>query len=223
MSTNASSNSNQELNSLAGRIAESLLSIGAVSLQPQDPFTWSSGLKSPIYCDNRLTMSYPAVRELIAEGFASVIRRLHPDCEAVAGIATGGIPHAAWVAQKLNLPMLYVRDKAKGHGKTNQIEGHYSSGQKVVLIEDLVSTGGSSLRAAVAVRDAGCEVLGVAAIFTYEFAAAAASFEEERIPLSTLSNYSTMIEVALAQGAIQQEDVALLQSWRENPQAFGKS
>lgn len=218
--TNSNTN-RQESGSLAGRIAESLLEIGAVSLRPHEPFTWSSGWRSPIYCDNRLTMSYPAVRERIAEGFASVIRSRHPDCQAVAGIATGGIPHAAWVAQKLDLPMLYVRDKAKGHGKTNQIEGHYTPGQKIVLIEDLISTGGSSLKAAVAVREAGCEVLGVTAIFTYEFAAAAASFAAEGIPLSTLSNYSTLIEVALAQGKIKAEDVALLQSWREHPETFG--
>ncbi|MCQ6558236.1 orotate phosphoribosyltransferase [Paenibacillus mendelii] len=202
-------------------IAAGLLKIGAVALRPNEPFTWTSGLKSPIYCDNRLTMSYPEIRELIAEGFAAVIRERHPDCEAVAGIATGGIPHAAWVAQKLNLPMLYVRDKAKGHGKTNQIEGHFKEGQKVVLIEDLISTGGSSLKAAVAVREAGCVVQGVVAIFTYQFPHAAAAFAEEHIPLDTLSNYTALIEAAVENGVVQSEDVALLQSWRENPQSFG--
>jgi len=150
--------SNSSLEQLPREIAQGLLKIGAVALQPNDPFTWSSGLKSPIYCDNRLTMSFPEIRDMIAEGFAAIIRERYPDCEAVAGIATGGIPHAAWVAQKLNLPMLYVRDKAKGHGKTNQIEGHFTAGQKVVLIEDLVSTGGSSLKAAVAVCGGGCIV-----------------------------------------------------------------
>ncbi|MBO7743917.1 orotate phosphoribosyltransferase [Paenibacillus sp. MWE-103] len=202
-------------------IAKGLLQINAVALRPNDPFTWTSGMKSPIYCDNRLTMSYPAIRELIAEGFATIIRAQYPDCQAVAGIATGGIPHAAWVAQKLNLPMLYVRDKAKGHGKTNQIEGHFEPGQKVVLIEDLVSTGGSSLKAAVAVRDAGCEVQAVVAIFTYQFPQAAVAFAEAGIPLATLSNYSALIDVALENGIVQQSDVALLQAWRENPQAFG--
>jgi len=206
---------------LPQQIAEALLSINAVALRPHEPFTWTSGLKSPIYCDNRLTMSYPAIRDRIAEGFAAVIRSKYPDCEAVAGIATGGIPHAAWVAQKLGLPMLYVRDKAKGHGKTNQIEGHFTAGQKVVLIEDLVSTGGSSLKAAVAVREAGCEVQGVIAIFTYQFPQAAEAFAAERIPLDTLSNYSALIEVAVKSGAIRQDDVALLQSWRENPAAYG--
>lgn len=206
---------------LPREIAGGLLSINAVALRPNEPFTWTSGMKSPIYCDNRLTMSYPEIRELIAEGFATIIREQFPDCEAVAGIATGGIPHAAWVAQKLNLPMLYVRDKAKGHGKTNQIEGHFKAGQKVVLIEDLISTGGSSLKAAVAVREAGCEVQGVVAIFTYQFPQAAAAFEQEGIPLATLSNYSALIEVAAEKGIVQSSDVALLQSWRENPTAFG--
>ncbi|WP_123039889.1 orotate phosphoribosyltransferase [Cohnella candidum] len=215
------SSSNANLEQLAGNIAAGLLDIGAVSLRPNEPFTWTSGIKSPIYCDNRLTMSFPAVRDLIAEGFAAVIRSEFPACEAVAGIATGGIPHAAWVAQKLNLPMLYVRDKAKGHGKTNQIEGHFTPGQKVVLIEDLISTGGSSLKAAVAVRDAGCEVLGVAAIFTYQFANAAEAFQAENIPLRTLSNYTALIETALAKGTIQEKDVALLQAWRSDPKSFG--
>ncbi|WP_308638945.1 orotate phosphoribosyltransferase [Paenibacillus silvisoli] len=209
------------LEQLPREIAKGLLKINAVALRPNEPFTWTSGMKSPIYCDNRLTMSYPEIRELIAEGFATVIREQFPDCEAVAGIATGGIPHAAWVAQKLNLPMLYVRDKAKGHGKTNQIEGHFKPGQKVVLIEDLISTGGSSLKAAVAVREAGCEVQGVVAIFTYQFPNAAAAFEQEGIPLATLSNYTSLIEVAAEQGIVQSGDIALLQSWRENPQAFG--
>ncbi|ALS27382.1 orotate phosphoribosyltransferase [Paenibacillus cisolokensis] len=214
--------SNPLLEQLPRRIAGDLLSIGAVALRPNEPFTWTSGLKSPIYCDNRLTMSYPDIRDRIAEGFAAVIRERYPDCEAVAGIATGGIPHAAWVAQKLNLPMLYVRDKAKGHGKTNQIEGHYQAGQKVVLIEDLISTGGSSLKAALAVREAGCKVQGVVAIFTYEFPQAAEAFKAEGIPLDTLSCYSALIETALEQGAVKPEDIGLLQSWRENPQSYGR-
>lgn len=209
------------LEQLPTEIAKGLLQINAVALRPNEPFTWTSGMKSPIYCDNRLTMSYPAIRELIAEGFATVIRAQYPDCQAVAGIATGGIPHAAWVAQKLNLPMLYVRDKAKGHGKTNQIEGHFEPGQKIVLIEDLISTGGSSLKAAVAVREAGCEVQGVVAIFTYQFPQAIEAFAKEGVPLATLSNYSALIDVAVENGIVQASDVELLQSWRENPQAFG--
>ncbi|MBB6729593.1 orotate phosphoribosyltransferase [Cohnella zeiphila] len=214
-------NASLPLDQLPKEIAQALLSINAVALRPREPFTWTSGMKSPIYCDNRLTMSYPDIRDRIAEGFATVIQNRYPDCEAVAGIATGGIPHAAWVAQKLGLPMLYVRDKAKGHGKTNQIEGHFSAGQKVVLIEDLISTGGSSLKAAVAVREAGCTVQGVVAIFTYQFPQATDAFAAERIPLDTLSNYGALIEVAVQTGAIAQEDVALLQSWRENPSSNG--
>jgi len=209
-----------KLNQLPKQIAAHLLRIGAVALRPNDPFTWSSGLRSPIYCDNRLTMSYPDVREIIAEGFAAVIRERFPACEAVAGIATGGIPHAAWVADRLKLPMLYVRDKAKGHGKTNQIEGHYKQGQKVVLIEDLVSTGGSSLKAAVAVREAGCEVLGTVAIFTYEFPQAQAAFAEQQIPLYTLSSYSALLETAVAEGSIAEADRAQLSAWKDDPQAF---
>ncbi|QHW30345.1 orotate phosphoribosyltransferase [Paenibacillus rhizovicinus] len=209
------------LEQLPKEIAKGLLKINAVALRPNEPFTWTSGMKSPIYCDNRLTMSYPEIRDLIAEGFATIIRAQYPDCQAVAGIATGGIPHAAWVAQKLGLPMLYVRDKAKGHGKTNQIEGHFEPGQKIVLIEDLISTGGSSLKAAVAVREAGCEVQGVVAIFTYQFPQAIEAFAQEGIPLSTLSNYTSLIEVAAENGIVQQSDIAVLQSWRENPQAFG--
>lgn len=206
---------------LPARIAGSLLEIGAVSLKPNDPFTWTSGMKSPIYCDNRLTMSYPAIRELIAEGFAAIIREQYPDTEVIAGTATAGIPHAAWVAQKLNLPMIYIRDKAKGHGKQNQIEGSIKAGQKVIVIEDLISTGGSSLKAALAVIEAGGDVLSVLAIFTYQFAQAEQAFHDEGVELQTLSNYSALVEEARRLGTINDSDVTLLQSWRENPQAFG--
>ncbi|GGG10016.1 orotate phosphoribosyltransferase [Paenibacillus abyssi] len=207
---------------LPKEIAKSLLEIEAVALRPNEPFTWTSGLKSPIYCDNRLTMSFPAIRDMIAEGFATVIREQYPDAEVIAGTATAGIPHAAWVAQKLGLPMVYIRDKAKGHGKQNQIEGKLTPGQKVVVIEDLISTGGSSLKAALAVREAGGEVKAVLAIFTYQFAAAAGAFAAESIPLATLSNYSALIEVAEEIGKVKSEDVAVLQAWREDPQLFGK-
>jgi len=210
------------LERLPAEIAGNLLEIGAVHLRPNEPFTWTSGIVSPIYCDNRLTMSFPAIREAIAEGFATLIREHYPDAEVIAGTATAGIPHAAWVAQKLNLPMAYIRDKAKGHGKQNQIEGLVKEGQKVVVIEDLISTGGSSLKAALAVLDAGAEVQGVLAIFTYQFPQAEEAFREEGIELRTLSNYSALIEEALRQGKVQESDVGLLQSWRENPQAFGK-
>ncbi|WP_138751892.1 orotate phosphoribosyltransferase [Paenibacillus sinopodophylli] len=214
--------SNVTLTELPDLIAKSLLEIEAVALQPNDPFTWTSGIKSPIYCDNRLTMTYPAIRDLIAEGFATIIRERYPDAEVIAGTSTAGIPHAAWVAQKLNLPMAYIRDKAKGHGKQNQIEGKVLPGQKVVVIEDLISTGGSSIKAALAVREAGAEVLSVLAIFTYEFDSAKQAFEAEQVPLTTLSNYSALIQSAVELGKVAAEDVVTLQAWRQDPQAFGK-
>jgi orotate phosphoribosyltransferase len=208
-------------NKIALEVASELLNIGAVALRPQEPFTWTSGIKSPIYCDNRLTMSYPAVRDLIAESFAILIKENYPDTEIIAGTATAGIPHAAFVAQKLGLPMAYIRDKAKGHGKENQIEGLIEAGKKVIVIEDLISTGGSSLKAALAVKDAGATPLAVLAIFSYQLDKAVKAFEEASIPLMTLSNYTTLIEVAVERGVIPQEDLSLLKAWRENPAAFG--
>ena len=206
---------------IAEKIASALLSIEAVALRPNDPFTWTSGIKSPIYCDNRLTMSYPEIRDLIAESFATLIREQYPETEVIAGTATAGIPHAAFVAQKLGLPMIYIRDKAKGHGKENQIEGLVKEGQKVIVIEDLISTGGSSIKAAQAVEQSGAEVLAVLAIFSYQLDRAVNGFEEAGIALQTLSNYSALIDVALREGAIAEEDIVLLRSWRENPAAFG--
>ncbi len=207
---------------LAGRIAGELLQIGAVTLRPHQPFTWTSGLKAPIYCDNRLTMSYPHVREAIADGFAGLIRERYPDAEVIAGTATAGIPHAAWTAQKLGLPMIYIRDKAKGHGKENLIEGVLEPGRKVVVIEDLISTGGSSLKAAMAVNEAGGNVLAVLAIFTYQLDKAAQAFAERNIPLYTLTDYSALLDAAVKQGKIREEDLALLHSWRLNPAEYGK-
>ncbi|AHV98350.1 orotate phosphoribosyltransferase [Paenibacillus sabinae] len=204
------------------QIASYLLKIEAVALRPQEPFTWTSGIKSPIYCDNRLTLSYPEIRSYIADAFAELIATEYPGTEVIAGTATAGIPHAAWVADKLNLPMAYIRDKAKGHGKQNQIEGIISPGQKVIVIEDLISTGGSSLKAAQAVQEAGGEPLAVLAIFSYELDRATNAFSEAGIPLQSLSNYSTLIDVALGQGKIAAEDVELLQSWRRDPSSFGK-
>ncbi|WP_379131620.1 orotate phosphoribosyltransferase [Paenibacillus sp. sgz500958] len=203
------------------QIAAYLLNIGAVALRPQEPFTWTSGIKSPIYCDNRLTLSYPEVRNYIADAFAELIKSQYPDAEVIAGTATAGIPHAAWVADKLNLPMAYIRDKAKGHGKQNQIEGLIAPGQKTIVIEDLISTGGSSIKAAQAVKEAGGEPLAVLAIFNYELDRATGAFDEAGVPLYSLSNYSTLIDVALSQGKIASGDVELLQSWRKNPAAFG--
>ncbi|MFC6331333.1 orotate phosphoribosyltransferase [Paenibacillus septentrionalis] len=215
--------SNVALEQLAKDIAQALLNIEAVALRPNEPFTWTSGIKSPIYCDNRLTMTYPEIREQVADGFVTMIKELYPNVEVIAGTSTAGIPHAAWVAQKLNLPMVYIRDKAKGHGKQNQIEGRLQPGQKVVVIEDLISTGGSSLKAALAVREAGAEPLAVLAIFTYQFQTAVDAFAEAGVPLHTISNYSALIEQALASGKIAEADVASLQAWRENPQAYGQA
>jgi len=205
---------------ISKQIAASLLEIGAVHLRPNEPFTWTSGIKSPIYCDNRVTMSYPEVRKYIAEGFAATIRAKFPDAEVIAGTATAGIPHAAWVADIMNLPMIYVRDKAKGHGRQNQIEGLLSAGKKVVVIEDLISTGGSSLKAAQAVEAEGGKVLGVVAIFSYQFPSAEAKFAEAGMPMTTLSNYSALLEVAREVGVIDEAQAQVLAKWRENPAEF---
>lgn len=210
------------MTTLEHTIAKHLLNIKAVALRPNEPFTWTSGIKSPIYCDNRLTMSYPEIRNAVAEGFAALIRELAPDAEVIAGTATAGIPHAAWVAEKLNLPMAYIRDKAKGHGKQNQIEGMIKEGQKVVVIEDLISTGGSSLKAALAVKEAGAEPVAVLAIFSYQLDKAVHAFEEAGIPLHTLSNYSALIEAALEMKVIEESDLSVLRAWREDPSTWGK-
>lgn len=202
--------------------AEALLKIKAVFLQPNNPFTWASGLKSPIYCDNRLTLGFPKVRKLIAMHLAERIQKEFPDCEVIAGTATAGIPHAAWVSDLLNLPMVYVRGEAKKHGKGNQIEGKIESGQKVVVIEDLISTGGSSLKAVSALQEAGCEVLGIAAIFTYGLPVSLARFDEANVRLITLTNYETLIDVAIEEGYVSENERQILKEWNKNPEAFGK-
>ena len=201
-------------------IAKDLLTIEAVFLRPNEPFTWASGIKSPIYCDNRMTMSYPAVRKAIASGLAAQIKEHFPDVEVIAGTATAGIPHAAWVADILDLPMVYIRSKAKDHGKGNQIEGRITEGQKMVVIEDLISTGGSVLEACEAAAREGANVLGVAAIFTYELPQGVNNFEKAQLPLVTLTNYSTMIDTALEMDYIGKEDIALLQQWKQSPQTW---
>ncbi|KDE48468.1 orotate phosphoribosyltransferase [Geobacillus sp. CAMR12739] len=202
-------------------IAAKLLEIGAVALQPNEPFTWSSGLKSPIYCDNRLTLAYPDVRRMIADGLAELIRTHFPKADLIAGTATAGIPHAAWVSERLDLPMCYVRSQAKAHGKGKQIEGKAEPGQRVVVIEDLISTGGSSLAAVRALKEAGCEVLGVAAIFTYGLEKAKQAFAAENLPAYTLTDYNTLIETAVRLGAVSEHDLATLRKWRENPEKWG--
>ena len=199
---------------LERKLAKELLAIQAVALRPNDYFTWTSGIKSPIYCDNRITMSYPSIRKEIAAGMVEVIKEKYPAVEVVAGTATAGIPHAAWVSELLDLPMIYVRDSAKKHGKTNQIEGRVLEGQKVVIIEDLISTGLSSLKVAKALREAGAEVLGVVAIFSYELKKAQDAFEEAGVEYITLTNYPVLVEEAVAIEYIHQDDVEKLLEWR---------
>jgi len=199
------------------RIAEKLLAIEAVSLNPIDPFTWASGMKSPIYCDNRITMSYPSVRRDIAKSLAELIKKHYPEVEVIAGTATAGIPHAAWVAELLDLPMVYIRSKAKDHGKGNQIEGRITHDQKMVVIEDLISTGGSVIEAVQAASSEGAQVLGVAAIFTYELPQGIKNFTKNKIHLNTLTNYTTLIEIALEKGLIDASEIALLKGWKKDP------
>ncbi|MGX6977816.1 orotate phosphoribosyltransferase [Vagococcus elongatus] len=208
--------------SIANKIAGHLLTIEAVSLKPQEPFTWASGIKSPIYCDNRVIMSYPDIRKEVAANLAEIIKKNYPEVEVIAGTATAGIPHAAWVADILNLPMVYIRSAAKKHGKGNQIEGKITEGQKMVIIEDLISTGGSVLEAAEAARNEGANVLGVAAIFTYELPDSIKNFTELDLPFETLTNYTTLINVALEKNIIHENDVNLLKEWKENPREWLK-
>ena len=205
----------------AKKTAEYLLQIKAIKLHPSNPFTWASGWKSPIYCDNRKTLSFPEVRSYIRDSFASLVKELYPGTEMIAGVATGAIAHGALVADKLGLPFIYVRSGAKEHGLGNQIEGYYEQGQKVVVIEDLISTGGSSLNAVKALREAGCEVLGMVAIFTYEFKKASDGFATENCTLNTLSNYSVLVDTAVKTGFIGKEEVETLKKWRVDPSTWG--
>lgn len=198
-------------------IAQSLLKIEAIRLSPDQPFTWSSGWKSPIYCDNRLSLSYPDIRNFVKDSLATKIKELYPGVEAIAGVATAGIPQGALVADVLGLPFIYVRSKAKGHGMENLIEGHSVSGQKVVVIEDLISTGGSSLKAIEALRKGEIIVLGLGAIFTYGFALAEESFKAANVDFFTLSNYSTMLEEALQKNYINDVQLGSLQEWNRDP------
>ncbi|AIE59593.1 orotate phosphoribosyltransferase [Bacillus methanolicus] len=203
-------------------IAEKLLEIGAVSLKPNDPFTWASGLRSPVYCDNRLTLSYPEVRREIAKGLKTLILEKFPDVEMIAGTATAGIPHAAWVSELLDLPMCYVRSKRKGHGKGNQIEGKVLQGQKVVVIEDLISTGGSVITAVEALREAGCQVLGAVSIFTYELEKGKKLLKEANVTAYSLTDFSILSEIAKEKGYIDPVDIETLADWRKDPEKWGK-
>ena len=200
---------------LAKEIARDLLKIKAVYLKPEEPFTWASGIKSPIYTDNRVTLAYPETRTLIEDGFVEKIQAEFPDVEVIAGTATAGIPHGAIIADKMNLPFAYIRSKPKDHGAGNQIEGRVAPGQKMVVIEDLISTGGSVLDAIAAAKREGADVIGAAAIFTYELPKADKNFNEAGVKLVTLSNYTELIHLAEQEGYINAEGLALLKRFKE--------
>lgn len=202
------------------KIAQMLLQIKAIKLSPANPFTWASGWYSPIYCDNRKTLSYPAARRQIAVAFAEIIREKYPQAEVVAGVATGAIACGVLAAEELGLPFIYVRPAPKDHGLANQVEGHFEPGAKVVVVEDLISTGGSSLKAVEALRAAGCEVLGMVAIFTYGFPTAAANFEAAHVALDTLSDYNVLIDLAQEQGYVLPSEVETLREWRKAPDTW---
>ena len=197
--------------------AEKLLKVKAIKLQPSNPFTWASGWKSPFYCDNRKTLSYPALRNFVKIEISRIILEKFGQVDAIAGVATGPIPQGALVAEELNLPFVYVRSSPKDHGLENLIEGELRPGMKVVVIEDLISTGGSSLKAVEAIRRDGCEVIGMVASYTYGFPVAIQAFKNAKVELVTLTNFEAVREVAVKTGYINQEDVALLDAWREDP------
>ncbi|MFD2512618.1 orotate phosphoribosyltransferase [Pontibacter locisalis] len=205
----------------AHQVASFLLETEAVKLRPEQPFKWSSGWNSPIYCDNRVTLSFPFIRSYIKQQLAELIRNHYSEAEAIAGVATAGIAQGALVADYLEMPFLYVRPEPKKHGMGNQIEGRLLEGQKVVLIEDLISTGGSSLKAAEAVKAAGAEVIGMAAIFTYGFAVAEENFKKAGIPLHCLSDYNALTEAALENGYIPESALETLADWRKSPETWG--
>ncbi|MFM6946658.1 MAG: orotate phosphoribosyltransferase [Flavobacteriales bacterium] len=205
---------------LSLKVAELLLKTKAVRLQPENPFTWASGWKSPIYCDNRITLSFPEVRTFIRQGYAQTILEHFGKPDVIAGVATGGIAQGALIAQELGLPFIYVRSSAKGHGMENLIEGAYESGQRVVVIEDLISTGGSSLKAVEALRQGGLDVKGLVAIFTYGFSLADQQFEAAKCPYITLTDYGTLIDVATKTSYVNEANNATLQAWRNNPSTW---
>jgi orotate phosphoribosyltransferase len=207
----------------AVKVAEFLLQIKAVRLQPDAPFTWASGIKSPIYCDNRKTLSYPRIRTYIRQQFVEIINESFGKPDVIAGVATGGIAIGALVAQELGLPFVYVRSEAKKHGLTNQIEGEIESGQTVVVIEDLISTGGSSLKAVEALREKGCNVKGMAAIFTYGFDEAVQNFKKAKCKVVTLTDYNKLITTAVDKEYVDEKALKSLKEWRTNPAKWGES
>lgn len=201
-------------------VAAKLLKIKAVKLQPSNPFTWASGWKSPIYCDNRKTLSYPPLRNFIKLELARLIREKYEDVDAIAGVATGAIAQGAMVAEELGLPFVYVRSSPKDHGLENLIEGDLKPGMKVVVIEDLISTGGSSLKAVEAIRNDGSDVIGMLAIFSYGFPVAEEAFRKAKVELTTLSNYEAVLEIALATNYIHESELTALQEWRNAPSTW---
>ncbi|ATS10909.1 orotate phosphoribosyltransferase [Porphyromonas gingivalis] len=209
------------MKTLGKLIASKLIEVKAIKLQPNNPFTWASGWKAPIYCDNRKTLSYPQIRSLIKLELARVISETFGDVEAIAGVATGAIAQGALVADLLGLPFVYVRSSSKDHGLENLVEGELKPNSKVVVIEDLISTGGSSLKAAEAIRNFGCEVLGMVAVYTHGFPMAEQNFEKAGVKLVTLTDYDQVIEEALRTGYISAENVELLREWRKSPETWG--
>ena len=210
------------MESMQAAVAQQLLQINTIKVQPSNPFTWASGWKAPIYCDNRKILSFPDARSFIRDRFVEVIRERYQGAGVIAGVATGAIAHGVLVAETLGLPFIYVRPEPKGHGLENLIEGDLRPGQKVVVIEDLVSTGSSSLKAVAAVRANGGEVMGMVAIFTYEFSKASENFERDGVELITLSRYQVLIEQALAAGKITEEQLESLMRWRLDPANWGR-
>lgn len=210
------------MDSIKKTLAARLLDIRAIKLQPSNPFTWASGWKSPFYCDNRKTLSYPKLRSFVKTELCHAIQEHFPEAEAVAGVATGAIPQGALVADELGLPFVYVRSKPKDHGLENLIEGELETGAKVVVVEDLVSTGGSSLKAVGAIRKYGCEVIGMVASYTYGFPVAEQAFKEAGVKLVTLTDYEHVMAYALETGYIKDEDVEIIHEWRKNPSEWNK-
>lgn len=212
----------ESMSTLENIFAQKLLNVKAIKLQPEQPFTWASGWKSPFYCDNRKTLAFPTLRSFVKLEISRIIAEKYPEAEAIAGVATGAIAQGALVADSLGLPFAYVRSKPKDHGMTNLIEGDLQKGMKVVVVEDLISTGGSSLKAVEALRQHGCEVIGMVASYTYGFPVAEEAFKQAQVELTTLTNYEAVVEVALQTGYIKQEHVELLHQWRANPSEWGK-
>ncbi|MCB0507535.1 MAG: orotate phosphoribosyltransferase [Chitinophagales bacterium] len=209
-----------ENNTYKENLIEQLLQIKAIQLNTETPYTWASGIKSPVYCDNRKLLSYPAIRDMVKDGLISLLQEYFPQTECIAGVATAGIPHGAIIADALNLPFVYVRSKPKEHGLTNTIEGDLKHGQRILVVEDTISTGGSSLKAVEDLRAAGAEVIGMIAIYKYGFASAVQRFEDAGVQLKTLSNYDFLIRVAEQKNYISAEEISILQQWRKDPTSW---